>query len=891
MRQRLFPARVDHCRCHDEGRAPDGARSGSNKAAVGPALAGRPATLATAARALGAALLALALAPGVAFGATPSFDCAKAASWSEKYLCGDDDLAALDRQMAALYSEARANATEGEKTAMTGEQRAWLRQREGCKGKAKEWTCLRQLYGSRIARLTAGGPTPATEASGDSAAVAGGASAALPETVLLEDPRSSTEPVATDGGDARSPAGALPAESAVPARAEPTTTPPLTAEPAVGPPLGSDTCKQTFHEIPIGGQACGIELTPDRRVLAGDVEIPNVFANNLDTPPDSLKLIVLPSSPGGRYSVVKACAEECGGLFVVDHARGGGRSFQGALYGPANWIAWTEDEQYFLLQNYDDGVNWLQLVHLPEGRIENLSSFDTDFAALMNAEESFAWLGPRRFKVALMDACMEGSCGNLEYPRDLTRVEFEIAGERLEVKSIEDPRKVPAVLRDALQARQTRVELADGTVLNGEVSAGTLTFASSLGTVQVPLQDIQSYKDEAATLNDGSVLKGRFGEGAMEISTSRGALKVPAQDVVAIARGKPGPAPAAGGSASPAPGQGVLIGRVLDNFKKPVGNATVRILGSALEARTDRDGRYRLNYVPGQLQVAIQAPGHDPMQFGLALSAPTEYPVEDKVLLRLPSGPGVFYWAKDGWSALNECNLKLVRAIDRGNLDCVESQKETYAVKGDPLRIGHEAKAVFFDNRARGSSALSMFRVSNKEEIVTDIQPCGLAGFGAMFEGTPSKSTSHIRHAKQELFSGRAFLVGDFAPGVYAIANLPNTCFKFQIGPNQPQAESPPEKSRAAAKTLLVDGKTVRYWPGSSGSNKEAYFQMENKGYRNTYKLDCAGRRFRWTENMDLATGIPTDNALGAEWKPLNPNSTTANAVYDAICPALLKSK
>jgi uncharacterized protein len=155
------------------------------------------------------------MAPGVTIGASPSFDCDKAGSWSEKYLCGDDELAALNRQMAALYSEARANATEGEKKGMTGDQRAWLRQREGCKGTAKERTCLHQLYGSRIAQLTAAGPTLATEASADFAAVASGASAALPEFVLAEDPSSSTEPVATDGGDAGAPEGALPIETAV----------------------------------------------------------------------------------------------------------------------------------------------------------------------------------------------------------------------------------------------------------------------------------------------------------------------------------------------------------------------------------------------------------------------------------------------------------------------------------------------------------------------------------------------------------------------------------------------------------------------------------------------------------------------------------------------------
>ena len=154
---------------------------------------------------------------------------------------------------------------------------------------------------------------------------------------------------------------------------------------------------------------------------------------------DEIKVIMLPASPSGRYTVVNPCSYTCQSLFVVDGSNGAVQGFDAALYGPNNWIAWTEDEQYFLLQNHDDGVDWLQLVHLPEGRIDKLSSFDTDFAALMSAAESFAWLGPRRFKVALMDACMEGNCGGLEYPRDLTRVEFEIADGRLEVKAIEVP--------------------------------------------------------------------------------------------------------------------------------------------------------------------------------------------------------------------------------------------------------------------------------------------------------------------------------------------------------------------------------------------------------------------------------------------------------------------
>ncbi len=147
------------------------------------------------------------------------------------------------------------------------------------------------------------------------------------------------------------------------------------------------------------------------------------------------------------------------------------------------------------------------------------------------------------------------ACDGFAFPQDLTDVVFEIANGRLEVKAIEDPSKVPTALREALSERQIRVELRDGTVLNGEITAGTLTFASSLGTVEVRFEDIRSYEDESARLADGSVLKGRFGDGMIEIATSRGDLRIPAQDIVNIARAKSG-SPDAARQRQPAPGTG-----------------------------------------------------------------------------------------------------------------------------------------------------------------------------------------------------------------------------------------------------------------------------------------------------------------------------------------------
>ncbi len=86
---------------------------------------------------------------------TASFDCARAATATEKAICGSVDLASLDRSIAASYADARQwNATPGgENVATRGlktEQTAWLRSRDRCGGDKK---CLRTSMNRRLLEL------------------------------------------------------------------------------------------------------------------------------------------------------------------------------------------------------------------------------------------------------------------------------------------------------------------------------------------------------------------------------------------------------------------------------------------------------------------------------------------------------------------------------------------------------------------------------------------------------------------------------------------------------------------------------------------------------------------------------------------------------------------
>lgn len=78
-----------------------------------------------------------------------SFDCAKAASPSEKTICATPELSNLDSQLAVAWKNAVA--TSPNAAALKSAQLQWLRQRNAC---GQDAACLGDRYKERIAALT-----------------------------------------------------------------------------------------------------------------------------------------------------------------------------------------------------------------------------------------------------------------------------------------------------------------------------------------------------------------------------------------------------------------------------------------------------------------------------------------------------------------------------------------------------------------------------------------------------------------------------------------------------------------------------------------------------------------------------------------------------------------
>ena len=114
---------------------------------------------------LTAAMSAILLAPAHAV-RQASFDCDLAKAPVELLICGDDEMASLDRELAALYGDLRSTLPDGDADALRSEQRGWLKSRltlchiprrgEMTMAEALEArSCLERIYRARNEELAA----------------------------------------------------------------------------------------------------------------------------------------------------------------------------------------------------------------------------------------------------------------------------------------------------------------------------------------------------------------------------------------------------------------------------------------------------------------------------------------------------------------------------------------------------------------------------------------------------------------------------------------------------------------------------------------------------------------------------------------------------------------
>jgi len=98
--------------------------------------------------------LAALMAPST-FAAEPSFDCSKATHAIEKLVCGDEQLAGLDRTLADDFKKAMGQVSGADQAELRASQEKWIKSRNACAGNADPKACTLESYKTRIAIMGA----------------------------------------------------------------------------------------------------------------------------------------------------------------------------------------------------------------------------------------------------------------------------------------------------------------------------------------------------------------------------------------------------------------------------------------------------------------------------------------------------------------------------------------------------------------------------------------------------------------------------------------------------------------------------------------------------------------------------------------------------------------
>ena len=230
----------------------------------------------------------------------------------------------------------------------------------------------------------------------------------------------------------------------------------------------------------------------------------------------------------------------------------------------------------------------------------------------------------------------------------------------------EAPQDHPPVATAADAAAATsRIELDDGTVIVGVIEDVSLPFDSAFGALEIAMGEIAGFAEEKLTLADGSVLKGRFSDGVLPVETARGRIDVAARRIMAIAGNlahapPPALAPSIDGVSEPELplGQGLITGRVVDNFDQAVPGAIVHVDGMAMRSQSDREGNFELPYIPGGFSVSVSADGYVSGQYRFDIAQATVYPAEPFRVFKIPVGEGFFVHGRKEWIRLGECSIR-----------------------------------------------------------------------------------------------------------------------------------------------------------------------------------------------------------------------------------------
>jgi hypothetical protein len=215
----------------------------------------------------------------------------------------------------------------------------------------------------------------------------------------------------------------------------------------------AERCSQDFTEVPVGGQACGLGIGNDRRLLLDSTPVSDILYGWNKAPAERQSLLIFPPSPKERFVVVAGCYVACAWPFLVDRQERTATAFEAGKYGPDKWVSWSRDDRHALLINSTDGVSWLHSIDVSGRRVSKLPPGNSSIIINKN---SVRWLSDSVFSADVaINTCLGSpvSCDSSKI--SYHAVTFDVSDGQLDITGINGNQKgeiLPALLGDTQTA-------------------------------------------------------------------------------------------------------------------------------------------------------------------------------------------------------------------------------------------------------------------------------------------------------------------------------------------------------------------------------------------------------------------------------------------------------
>jgi hypothetical protein len=460
----------------------------------------------------------------------------------------------------------------------------------------------------------------------------------------------------------------------------------------------------------------------------------------------------------------------------------------------AEWITWSPGEQRALtFQPGENTVTALVPIDLGARTVEFTGDYTMSVVSPPNAlhrpeTASIRWLSDDVVAFRVDVTCnpwLEHSCNSEPYFRYWAEIDLRSRATRIRLDemavsptttaAVTAPPAQPAPV--GVQMDTDRLQLADGTVLIGTIESQAVEIASSFGKLHPVSDQLARFANGLVELRDSTRIRGTFTGPPIRLRTTLGVIDVPAEQIITITR--------AGASDAVAPlpsipaGQGVLTGRVLDNFDRPLAGVRITIIGSTFSTESDAEGRYQIAYVPGEIRLAFTKSGHDEERRTLTIGAVATYPVEEVSLIRVPPGDCLFRIGSDDYESAARCTI--IEA-EKDHQQFTMPGRSRYIVSGPvPRFVGHGPLRLMVVLDPSRREQLALLKVEPDGTILVRERPAGWAGFGRFQPKLTALDPTRSRIGDQ-----REVLEVRPMPGRYALVGLSAWIGEGNVFPAEP---------------------------------------------------------------------------------------------------------